>query len=251
MDAWLQEYSIPFLFGDRPRRNAPADIHTATCAVVDVDAQPFLLTAWHVVEEALQSLAQNPEQHCMAAEVELSIVRDQVRYDPDLDLATLPLTDDQFAKLTGGQYKAIRPPTWPPPVPPVGIAIVMVGYPKLWRTFLSYDEIDFGGFSLLGMLELVKEDELVVQLNAADIVETRASPDPELGPPGLPGLSGGPAFLVQNDPRVVLAPQFCGVVKQGWSPGGAKLLTDRNVIVRLARVDRINRDGTIAVSSGQ
>jgi hypothetical protein len=251
MDAWLQEYSIPFLFGERPRRNAVADIHSATCAVVHLGAQPFLLTAWHVVEEALQSLEGNPKQHCMVGEVELRIARHQVRHDSGLDLATLPLTGDQFAKLTGGQYKAIRPPTWPPPVPPLGGAIVMAGYPKLWRTFLSYDDIDFGGFSLLGVLELVKEDELAVQLNAIDIVETRASPDSGLGPPGLPGLSGGPAFLVQSDPRVVLAPQFCGVVKQGWSPGGAKLLTDRNVIVRLARVDRINRDGTIAVSSGQ
>jgi hypothetical protein len=245
MDAWLSKFAIPFLFGYRPRRERAVHINTATCAIVDLGDRPFLVTACHVMQEAILSLQQDPHRHCLAGSVELSVTQDRISSDSALDLATLRLTNDALNKITQAGYEIVRPPVWPPTVPTLGAGVVLAGYPSVWRTLLSWDEIDHPAFTILGLVQTVKPDEFAVQLEAAHLVESRASPDSELGDPGLPGMSGGPAFLVPNDPAILIAPQFCGVTKQGWSPGGAELLVDRNVIVYLARLDRLEKTGVI------
>ena len=64
------------------------------------------------------------------------------------------------------------------------------------------------------------------------------TPGPDvLSEDDLPGMSGGPAFLIRQ--QTVIAPALCGLVKQGLA------LSDGNRILYFARLERIRPDGTI------
>ena len=69
---------------------------------------------------------------------------------------------------------------------------------------------------MLALVHEVRDDEFVGQLDSAYVIETRAVTSEELPEVALPGLSGSPAFTVSNDPAKLVAPQLCGVVKEGW-----------------------------------
>ncbi len=239
MDATLiAPYAIPVAFGRRPHPRETADINAATGSVVDLGETPFLLTAAHVMEAALVRMRES-RSHLMLGPVELQLDSHTVEIDPARDLATARLTPKERDTLEADGFYIVRPSAWPPPAPAAGSAVVLAGYPGPWRLQLSWDELDFRSFVILALVHEVRDDEFVCQLDSAYIVETRAVTSEEPPEVALPGLSGSPAFTVSNDPAKLVAPQLCGVVKEGWSLG------DGNLIVKYARVDHVSRSGHI------
>ena len=103
---------------------------------------------------------------------------------------------------------------------------------------MSWDELEFRSFTLLALVHEVRDDEFVCHLDPEFLAERTMVPHETLPPLDLPGLSGGPAFFVQSDPAEPIAPQLCATVAEGW-------LLDRNVIVKYARLDRVDRSGRI------
>ncbi len=239
MDATLiAPYAIPVAFGRRPHPRETADINAATGSVVDLGETPFLLTAAHVMEAALVRMRES-RSHFMLGQVQLQLDSRSVEMNPERDLATARLTPKERDTLEADGFYIVRPSAWPPPAPAAGSAVVLAGYPGPWRLQLSWDELDFRSFVILALVHEVRDDEFVCQLDSAYIVETRAVTSEEPPEVALPGLSGSPAFTVSNDPAKLVAPQLCGVVKEGWSLG------DGNLIVKYARVDHVSRSGHI------
>lgn len=238
MDATLiSRYAIPIAFGQRPHPRETADINAATAAVVDLGETPFLLTAAHVMEAALARLRE-PRSHLVIGPVELRPAADAVNLYPERDVATVRMTAKQRDALEADGLYVIRPPAWPPPAPVAGAAVVMSGYPGPWRLQLAWDELDFRSFVMLALVHEVRDNEFVCHVDPAYVVETRVV-TPEAPPKvALPGLSGSPAFIVPNDPKVLLAPHLCGVVTQGVDLAGS-------LIVRYARLDSLDRSGHI------
>jgi hypothetical protein len=61
----------------------------------------------------------------------------------------------------------------------------------------------------------------------------------DVPPLGVGGCSGGPVFLVRDEP--ILIPRLCGIVKQGWAPFGSA-----HIILRFARLDvTLHCDGSV------
>lgn len=236
MDVTLvSRYALPIAFGQRPHPKAAADINAATGAIVDLGETPFLLTAAHVMEAALGRLRE-PRSHLVIGPVELRPGVDDVQLDSARDLATVQLTPTQRDVLEEDGLYVIRPPAWPPPAPVVGTAVVMSGYPGPWRLQIAWDELDFRSFVMLALVHEVRDHEFVCHVDPAYVVETRAVTSEEPPEVALPGLSGSPAFMVSNDPKIVLAPQLCGVVTEGVQVAG-------NLILRYARLDQLSRSG--------
>jgi hypothetical protein len=61
----------------------------------------------------------------------------------------------------------------------------------------------------------------------------------DLPPLNVAGCSGGPVFLLR--PSLVLVPQLCGLVKEGWAVFGGD-----DIVLRFARLDvTLNADGGV------
>jgi len=239
MDAILiARYAIPIVFGQRPHPKETADINAATASVVDLGETPFLLTAAHVLDAALARLRE-PHSHLVLGPVEVRLDPNAVWFDLERDVATARLTPKQRDVLEADGLYIIRPPVWPPPPLAPGTAVVMCGYPGPWRLQLAWDELDFRSFVMLALVHEVRDDVFLCQLEPADVVETRAVTSEEIPEVALPGLSGGPAFVVSNNPTELVVPQLCGVATQGLDLG------EGNLIVRYARLDRLNRSGQV------
>ncbi len=239
MDAYLVRYAVPLTFGRRPHPKTVADdINVASGAAIDFVESQFLLTAAHVIAAALERLKE-PLSHFMAGPLELKLDPGTVQLCPELDVATVPLTPRDLSVLEADGLHIIRPPTWPPPSLRRDDPVVLAGFPGPWRRQLSWDELDFRSFTMLALVHEIREDEFVCQIDREFLVERRILPQEELPPLDLRGLSGGPTLLVRNNDRELIAPQLCGIVKEGWNLG------DGNVIVKYARLDCLDRSGRI------
>jgi len=239
MDAILiAPYAIPIAFGRRPHPREAMDINAATASVLDLGEAPLLLTAAHVMAEALAMLRE-PRSHLILGDVQVPLDSNGVHLDPQRDVATARLTPEQRAALEADGYYIIRPRVWPPSPPTKGAVVVLAGYPGPWRLRLVWDELDFRSFVMLALVHEIRDDEFVCHLDPANIAESRAVTSEEPPAVALPGLSGSPAFMIAKDPRELVTPHFCGLVKDGLDLG------DGNLIVRYARLDRVSPDGNL------
>ena len=199
----------------------------------------YALSAAHVFLGALKAVQSDAKTDVVVGPLPLAITSDNVRYvdDERIDVATVPLTANEVARVEAAGYRVFRPTGWPPPSVVVGDGILMAGYPGAWRQQVSASEHDFGAMTLLLIVQSVHDAEFIAHRDPAfsepvPIVE-------DVLPMAVGGCSGGPVFLVRQE--LVLIPRFAGVVKQGWIPFGAV-----DVVLRFARLDvTLNEDGTV------
>jgi hypothetical protein len=212
-------YAIPPTWGPPIRHGEPIEIHGGSCVAVDLGDSPFLITAAHVVDAAREAVA-TPGVACVVGrDTELHLSTDDLSVNPALDIATIRLTRDQLARLEA-EATIVRPEHWPPPDLREGDPILCIGYPAVFRAQLGQDTIDCRAESRLAFIHALREQEFVCLLDPA-YRERRQVGVEELPASDLPGASGGPGFLVRQEP--VLVPRLCGIVKQGNILDGCEL----------------------------
>ena len=225
-------YAIPFVFGPV---GDPQRYRMATCFVVDFGDTAFVVTAAHVLKEALACrTAADSDYQWGAGRVRLDTVSSGTTSDEDLDLATIRI-DRQRLTLLERDYLIVRPESWPPPQLRLNDGILMFGYPKyLQRQAPEEHEIDARSESRLTLIERLERDTFTCLMQPAYTDRTSAIPGEEVpAMEELGGFSGGPAFLVRHD-EPVLTPRLCGIVIAGGI-----------LFVTVARLDTVQQDGTI------
>jgi hypothetical protein len=237
MHAEVAKYAIPFTFGRPPRPSEEPDIHAGTCVAVETAEARFIITARHVAEPAREA-AQDAAVQCLAGSVKLD-VRGQLRLsEPVLDLATVQLSNTQMQLIEREGYRVVRPDRWPP-VSEIGLndPVLVVGFPGSWRIHVTWDQIDFRSVTKLALIHQLQPREFACQLDPAFVDQYEAEHAADLASEQLPGMSGGPGFLVRQGLLVV--PRLCGIIKQGWDLG------DGNQIIYFAPMTAIRPDGGI------
>lgn len=162
----ISRYAAPIAFGRRPHPRQAADINAATASVAEIGETPFLLTAAHVMEAALERL-RGPRSHVVLGDVEVRVDPNAVELDRQRDIATAPLTPEERDAVEADGLYIVRPSTWPPPPPGPGAAVVSAGYPGPWRLQLAWDELDFRSFVMLALVQEIRDNEFVCHLDPA------------------------------------------------------------------------------------
>jgi len=231
-------YAIPLSFGPPPTTKGDIEIRAGSCLAVQFDEGQFLISAQHVVEEALAAVTTGTAD-CLAGNVQIELTTDVVSLSSEtLDVATIRIPPEQIPALERDGYLIMRPVEWPP----VGLApadpVLVAGFPGAWRRQVGKDTVDLRGTTKLALVQEIRESEFVCQLDPA-FVDQYTVEQGELSEDSLPGMSGGPAILVRQE--TVLIPRLCGVLKQGWD------LKDGNRLLYFARLDRIAKTGAISM----
>jgi hypothetical protein len=233
-------YAIPFLFGPPPNRRTPVAIQSGTCCAVEYAGHRYLLSAAHVVCEALRAAQAGPTD-VVAGPIHLALTPEIIRHiDEDaIDIATIPITASDVAAIEAAGLRVIRPGSWPLPTVQEGDGVVLAGYPGGWRTAASWHEHDFAAVTQGLLVQSLHEAEFVAHRDPAYLTSVTVTLEDVL-PLGVGGCSGGPVMLVRLTP--ILVPQLCGIVKQGLRP----VPDTEDILFRFARLDRLLcEDGSI------
>jgi len=239
LHAEVARYAIPFTFGRPPNPREQPGIHAATCVAVETVHSRFIITARHVAEPARDAVQTSPAE-CLAGRVRLGL--DQIALsDASLDLATIPVTETHVRLLEADGYRVVRPDAWPPASELLmNDPILAVGFPGAWRLHLSWDEIDFRSVTKLALVHQLGSGQFACQLDPAFVERYEVGDPDSLPAEQLPGMSGGPGFLVRQD--LIIVPRLCGVIKHGLDLG------DGNQIIYFAPLNKIQSNGAIAAA---
>jgi len=237
MHAEIAKYAIPFTFGRPPHPREEADIHGGTCVAVETAEARFVITARHVAEPARER-ARHASIQCLAGSVKLDVGEQLTLSDSALDLATIQLSKTQVQLIEAEGYRVARPDRWPPASEiRLNDPVLAAGFPGTWRLHVTWDQIDFRSVTKLALIHQLRANEFACQLDPAFVDEHEAEQTTTLPAEQLPGMSGGPAFLVRQESLVV--PRLCGIIKDGWDLG------DGNQIIYFAPLTVIRPDGRI------
>ncbi len=152
-------------------------------------------------------------------------------------MATAQLSARQVAALEADGYRIVRPTGWPPPELQMDDPVLSVGFPSPWRLHVAWDQIDFRSTTKLALIHQLRPHEFACQIDPAFGEEYRTVSE-EIPPANeLPGMSGGPGFLVRQ--KRVLVPALCGIITHRLE------LEDGNKLLYFARLEGIRPDGRI------
>jgi hypothetical protein len=233
-------YAVPILFGPPPPLKPGEKVETGTCVVVEHGQHRYALSAAHVFLAALEAVQSDAKTDVVIGPLQVALTQENVRFldARRIDVATVPLTENEVARVEAAGYRVYRPAGWPPPTVAEGDGILMAGYPGTWRLHVSISEYDFRATTLLLSVKSVHHDEFIAHRDPAFSEPVRIDLE-DVPPPAVGGCSGGPVFLVRQEP--VLIPRLAGIVKEGWIPDGTE-----DVVLRFARLDvTLNADGTV------
>lgn len=156
-----------------------------------------------------------------------------------IDVATIPLTTADLTAIEADGYRVIRPASWPLPTVQEGDSVLLAGYPADWRSAASWHEHDFAAVTQ-GLIVQSRHDLEFIAHRDPTYLTSMTAPLEEMRQLGVGGCSGGPVFLVRQTP--ILAPQLCGIVKQGVKP----VQDAEDILFRFARLDCLLReDGSV------
>lgn len=228
-------YALPFAFGPPPKPGTRVGVRSGSCSAVEIGDSRFILTAAHVLVEALQALSREPTQ-VIAGPLDLTIDPASVRFSKALDIATIPITPVQVQAIERDGKRVIRPGAWPPPEPKINDGVLLTGYPGSWRLVRSWDELDFRAVTLLVLVHSVHDHYFMCHRDPDYSEPVQVDVQEEVPGLDLAGCSGGPAFLVRNESGELLVPQLCGVISQDRPIGD-------HILLQLARLDTLQTNG--------
>ena len=174
--------------------------------------------------------------YIIGRDTELLLTPTVIHTDRDRDLATIQLTSQQLRRLEA-EASIVRPDGWPPPELHIDDPILFVGYPGALRVQVGDDTVDFRAESRLAFIHAFQDHRFVCMLDPA-YRNSRQVGVEELPATDMPGLSGGPAFLVRQEQ--ILVPRLCGIIVQG------SILADA-VFAVITPLDTVERDGSLRI----
>jgi hypothetical protein len=179
--------------------------NTGTGTFIRIHHKNYLLTAWHVFAELLNSRGRGQEAYFIAgnAALEPPIIRYADRVN-DILILEVPDAD-------GGSIGAIAyepPHRWPPRSVTTNDVVLLCGLPAYLRTEENESELLFGDYSVMQPVTSVADNQFMLHLERENWVSLgRANlPGPEVS---LGGISGAPVFAV--DP---LSYELVGIVSE-------------------------------------
>jgi hypothetical protein len=190
----------------------------------DLPRAAFLITAYHVVAPRKT----HQQLYCFAGPVTPDLAG--LSYDADLDLATIPLTDEQLQHLQQVGYLIQRPAFWPPLPPREGAPVVVSGYPYSHRMEFPISRAFIASPAAAAVrIELVKDLECVANIETIGTqmplspvlppvwgttkIPDGAIPNSLSGTFDMPGMSGGP--VLAGSQGHILTLDLVGIVKKG------------------------------------
>jgi hypothetical protein len=231
-------YAIPVCW-IRADGGKPKIEDNGSAFMLDCGAGPFLVTAAHVYLGFLAARDRYPDLVCFLGTHRFELEKKLISIDVAHDVATLRVAEaDRIAlrtyekfPLTGSQR------TWPPSPPMVGRGVFFVGFPGDGRSLRprrmrDLVEIDWTGYTALAIADGVSDAAVTVILEHDPSFDVFARPEiPEDW--ALGGCSGAPLLTFVDDKGLF-----------SWRLGG--VITEASkTIVRAARADCLNSDGTL------
>jgi len=237
--ASLRQHAVPVLFGDRPHQRQSANVNVASGVVVDLGRGPFLLTASHVIQRALERDAE-PRFHLLVGQSEIPLRSRLIANRDRLDVATLKLTDGEAVQVERDGYRVVHPTAWPPPDVTPNASIIAAGFPAHGRQILAWDMLDLAVETVRAFVRSAEDDQFTTHLDPEYTLKRIVDVSAPDRPPELEGFSGGPAFIIPENVPLVL-PHLCGIVKEG----GVSDLAPGRIVLHYARVHRLERNGAM------
>ncbi len=231
-------YSIPlaWVYAENGRPVVPAN---GSAFLLQCGQRPILVTAAHVLEGFLREKAAHPDARAFLGETPLPLGDRLIAADRAHDVATFTVTEGEVSELkrygkiplAGSQTK------WPPAPPAVDRGVFFVGFPGDQRVLMPYRgggevRVEFGAYTALAVassvsatgLSLLFDHEQTFDAGLRPLMPTREN---------MGGCSGAP-ILTFVEYRGIFTWRLGGVVNEAVDG-----------IVKAARADCINADGTI------
>ncbi len=204
-------------------------MNSASGVLLKLD-RPVLLTAEHVLGSFLKRQATRPALKLQIAESSVDDISERIIGKTDrLDLVTLDLTGidiQQFAK----HLTFHVPPNWPPtPVIP-GLSVLIVGFPKAYRSLLPDQRaIKFDSWNLHTQVTSVSDHGFACAINTRTMVNPSHH---ATWPQTYGGISGCPVFAIRGTFSVL---ELVGIVYEA---------SDNLGIIKSHHTQMISIDGT-------
>jgi hypothetical protein len=183
---------------DIVRNSRPITHHNGTICLVDTGEKILGVTADHVYAAFLHDVQDDPTLQCQIGSARIDPQKHLVDRDSNLDLATFELS---HLIVNASHARVHTPSVWPPEPPDQGSLAILGGWPAMCREEHP-DRIDARFASVITRIDQVSAGRMGITLGLA---ESLAS-----GPQVLPanamlgGVSGGPVFLIREEPVVSL-----------------------------------------------
>ena len=203
--------AIPIMIFPRPSTGMKG--LSGTGFVLKIGSDAVLVTANHVFEGFKQKHWSRPEDwHWIVGKLPPFDPTERVRYtDRGKDIVFLRLTADETQAVCGNSSEVIEPRLWPPPLPVIGDAVVMAGYPgDLREVRPGKSEVGAGAAKTILRVKSAYGDnsqylcELDFSLNYGGQLPPA---DYDLG-----GISGGPVFKMEEGAAGILQLALVGVI---------------------------------------
>lgn len=192
-----------------PPQSSAGHTNTASGFVVEIEQGCYVGTALHVVESWLSRTRNGERLLFQVGSADLPPSERLVWTDLDGDLAFLRVDSEDVDRIGVLPCEALR--GWPPPKPMADDSLVVAGYPGSERRHVDSESVEFGSCAALLSVTSVSDKHVSCQFERDRWMSTEGTDLPPVGA-DLAGMSGGPAFLVQDVsyPLVgVVAEQLC------------------------------------------
>lgn len=227
-------FAKALMVGERPSKEKPAAISTASVSLVNLGCGPMLVTCEHVVEAYNEMASKHKNVLFQVGDIEIDPIKQLIDIDSRLDLATIFLTVAQAKAVTNsGPIGSciFEPKVWPPEPVLEGECITFGGFPGSLRTVESFDEIVFASWSSGSSdVSSVSEGQFVSCFSREFWISSFGSEE-HLSITKLGGMSGGPVFINRG-----LYWDFVGIVSSYHENFDAMFFSSAS---------RINSNGTI------
>lgn len=221
-------FASALIFGQRPLRNRPAEINSATITLLDLGNGPLGITCHHVLDEYRNRRNLDSRIIFQVRNTELDPQAQLIDENAKIDLATIRLTDSQVKSIIScGKIGSciFQPSSWPPPPLKKGEFVAFGGFPGSIRSLASFDEIEFPSWSSgasqvssvsdLQFISAFEREYWVSSFGEKYHMDSRA----------LGGMSGGPAFINRG-----LYWDLAGIVSQYHEDYDAMLFASARIV---------------------
>ncbi|SDA60783.1 MULTISPECIES: hypothetical protein [unclassified Janthinobacterium] len=206
-------------------------MNAGTAFILDCGQGPFLVTAAHVYEGYLEAKRSSSILRCQLGQTEFDLEARLICSlgSKTLDIATFKIEADEIATL--GKMIVSDGKDWPPKDVTPSDGIFFGGFPGKERKQINFETINFGIYAALTPVSSSSERQFGCTLDPDEWIDTTGHGIPAEGY-DLGGISGAPAFAVQDSAAGVFSWRFTGVVHSATNNIGAIVLIHHARFIR-------------------